>query len=95
MLFRSPPVIPPTVPQAPVQPPVAPAPPTGEAKEIIDEKVKTEKEKQKSIKLDNLIKIKQSIMEDLKFNKEMGLPIEQEAIKRLTDIRKQIDELGG
>ena len=90
-----PPVIPPTVPQAPIQPPVAPAPPSGEAKEIVDEKVKTEKEKQKSIKLDNLIKIKQSIMEDLKFNKEMGLPIEPDSIKRLTDIRKQIDELGG
>lgn len=87
-------------PITPQPPTVTPAPPAGEAKEIIEEKVKTEKLLQKGIELDNknkqldvLNKIKESIMADLRFDKEMGFEIKPEAIARLTAIRKQIDDL--
>ena len=32
-------------------------------------------------------------MADMRFNKEMGIPQEADSMKRLTEIRKQIDDL--
>ncbi len=91
---QQPPISPLTPPIVQPTPPIAaPPPPLAEPKELSDAKLKTEADRQKSIRLDNLIKVKQSIMDDLRFNKEMGFPIEVEAIERLTAIRKEIDEL--
>ena len=84
------PITPPVTPVT--APPVAPVAPI-EPKELTEAKIKTEEATQKSLKLDNLIKIKESIMADMRFNKEMGIPQEADSMKRLTEIRKQIDDL--
>jgi hypothetical protein len=72
--------------------PSAPPAPVQEPKEVTDAKLKTEQEKQKAYKIQTLVKAKQSIMEDIKFNKEIGEPYE-DLMKRLKDIRDQIDKL--
>ncbi len=67
-------------------------PPAGESKEVIEAKLKSEAELQKAYKIQTLMKGKQSIMEDIKFNKEIGEPIE-DLMKKLKSIRDQIDKL--
>ena len=80
------------VPEEAVQP-EAPKPQiTEEAPEVTKAKIKTEEEKQKSYKLQNLIQVKQSLMEDIKFNKEIGEPID-ELLTKLKKIREDIDKL--
>ena len=72
--------------------PAAPSAPAQEAREVTDAKLKTELEKQKAYKIQALMQAKQSIMEDIRFNKEIGEPIDDLMIK-LKAIRDQVDKL--
>jgi hypothetical protein len=63
-----------------------------ESPKVISEKLKTEKEQQKAWKIQTLIRAKQSIMEDIKFNREIGEKYDDLVIK-LNAVRDQIDKL--
>lgn len=63
-----------------------------QSREVIDAQLKSEEEKQKTYRIQTLVQAKQSVMEDIKFNKEIGEDYADLMIK-LKSIRDQIDKL--
>lgn len=81
--------------------------PSSESTILIEAKIQTESVRQKSLLFDcylngksmwlySLIRLKQSIEEDYRFDKEMGFPAdEQKYATRLGELRKKIDAMYG
>ncbi len=69
-----------------------PAPPAEEAKEVTAAKVKAEAARENDLKVQMLIRVKQSIMEEIKFMKEIGEDYKDQLAK-LKEVNAKIDEL--
>ena len=69
------------------------APPTAEeAKEVTQAKKKAEEAREKDFRVQTLIRVKQSIMDEIKFMKEIGEPYTDQ-IAKLKEVNTKIEEL--